>query len=53
MRPAAEVSRLIVRDEVAKQVRHAIRRPCQRVFIGKYHTKDAGYSVYVQVEKEK
>lgn len=42
-----------VRREIGKQVSHAIRRPCKRVFIGKYIHADGTYNIYIQVEKEK
>ncbi len=41
-----------VRDELAKQVAHAIKRPCKRVWIGKYIHADGVFNVYVSVEQD-
>jgi hypothetical protein len=40
-------------EHLEKQVRHAIKRPKKRVFMGEYHDKDGVYNVYVSVEKRK
>jgi hypothetical protein len=42
----------VTRDEIAKQCRFAIRRPCKRVFIGRYIDSEEGLlNVYIAVER--
>lgn len=48
----AQLSRMAF-NEMLDNVGDAVKRPCKRVFIGKYIADDGVYNVYIQVKKEK